>query len=34
MRVVAGTARGLKLRGPSSPGTRPISDRAKEALFN
>lgn len=34
MRVVAGTARGLRLQGPSSPGTRPISDRAKEALFN
>ena len=34
MRVVAGSARGLRLRGPSSEGTRPISDRAKEALFN
>ena len=34
MRVVAGSARGLRLKGPSSEGTRPISDRAKEALFN
>lgn len=34
MRVVAGSARGLRLEGPPSEGTRPISDRAKEALFN
>lgn len=34
MRVVAGSARGLRLQGPPSEGTRPISDRAKEALFN
>ncbi len=34
MRVVAGTARGTRLEGPPSEGTRPISDRAKEALFN
>jgi len=34
MRVIAGTAGGLRLTGPSSEGTRPISDRAKEALFN
>jgi 16S rRNA (guanine966-N2)-methyltransferase len=34
VRVIAGRARGRKLVGPSSPGTRPISDRAKEALFN
>ena len=34
MRVVAGSARGLRLEGPPTEGTRPISDRAKEALFN
>ena len=34
MRVVAGSARGIRLEGPPSEGTRPISDRAKEALFN
>ena len=34
MRVIAGTARGTVLRPPSAPGTRPISDRAKEALFD
>ncbi len=34
MRVVGGSARGLRLEGPPSEGTRPISDRAKEALFN
>ncbi|MDA0182215.1 16S rRNA (guanine(966)-N(2))-methyltransferase RsmD [Solirubrobacter phytolaccae] len=34
MRVITGTARGTKLRPPSSDGTRPISDRGKEALFS
>ncbi len=34
MRVVGGRARGTKLLGPPSEATRPISDRAKEALFN
>jgi len=34
VRVIAGSARGLRLQGPPSEGTRPISDRAKEALFN
>jgi 16S rRNA (guanine966-N2)-methyltransferase len=34
MRVVAGAAKGMRLRPPSSDGTRPISDRGKEALFN
>ena len=29
-----GTARGRKLVGPSSEGTRPLSDRARESLFN
>jgi 16S rRNA (guanine966-N2)-methyltransferase len=34
MRVITGTARGTKLRPPSSDGTRPISDRGKEAMFS
>lgn len=34
MRIIGGSARGRKLVGPSSPGTRPLSDRAREALFN
>jgi 16S rRNA (guanine966-N2)-methyltransferase len=34
MRVVSGTARGRKLRAPAGRGTRPITDRAKEAIFN
>ena len=34
MRVIGGSARGRKLVGPSSEGTRPLSDRAREALFN
>jgi 16S rRNA (guanine(966)-N(2))-methyltransferase RsmD len=34
MRIIGGTARGRKLVGPSSEGTRPLPDRAREALFN
>lgn len=34
MRVIAGTARGRKLVAPSGLATRPITDRAKEAIFN
>lgn len=34
MRVIAGTARGRKLDAPPGLSTRPISDRAKEAIFN
>ena len=33
MRVIAGTARGQALLAPRGSGTRPISDRVKEALF-
>lgn len=33
MRVVAGTARGMKLKGPPTIGTRPMADKIKEALF-
>ena len=34
MRVVAGTARGLRLVAPPGSGTRPTSDRVREAMFN
>lgn len=34
MRVIAGTAKGRRLKGPSGTVTRPITDRIKEALFN
>lgn len=33
MRIVAGAAKGRRLTGPPT-GTRPTSDRAREALFN
>ncbi len=34
MRVIAGTARGRKIKAPDGRGTRPITDRAKEGIFN
>lgn len=34
MRVVTGEAKGRKLKGPKTIGTRPIIDRVKQALFN
>jgi 16S rRNA (guanine(966)-N(2))-methyltransferase RsmD len=34
MRVIAGKAKGRKLRTVPGEGTRPITDRVKEALFN
>ncbi len=34
LRVIAGTARGMKLKPVPGEGTRPIMDRVKEALFN
>lgn len=34
MRVVAGEARGRALRAPLGDGTRPTSDRVREAVFN
>jgi 16S rRNA (guanine966-N2)-methyltransferase len=33
MRVIAGTAGGLRLDAPRDKGTRPITDRVKETLF-
>jgi 16S rRNA (guanine966-N2)-methyltransferase len=34
LRVIAGTAKGRKLKRVPGSGTRPIADRVKEALFN
>ena len=34
MRVIGGSARSIRLVRPSSAATRPLSDRAREALFN
>ncbi|MEJ7901917.1 MAG: RsmD family RNA methyltransferase [Thermomicrobiales bacterium] len=34
MRVISGSARGRKLKGPPSPATRPMADKIKGALFN
>ncbi len=34
LRIIAGTARGLRLADVPGDGTRPITDRAKESLFN
>ena len=34
MRVVAGTARGIRLTSPPGSSVRPTSDRVKEATFN
>lgn len=34
MRVVAGSARGRKLRAPTGSAIRPTSDRVREAVFN
>lgn len=34
MRIISGSARGLKLVTPEGLGTRPTTDRVKEAMFN
>jgi len=34
MRVIAGDRRGFRLRGPAGPGTRPMADKIKGALFS
>lgn len=34
MRVITGTARGMKLQAPAGEATRPTSDMAKEAVFS
>ena len=34
MRVISGTARGIRLKTPEGLKTRPTSDRVKEAIFS
>ena len=34
MRIITGTARGMKLKTPKGMETRPTADRIKESLFN
>ncbi|RIK47251.1 MAG: 16S rRNA (guanine(966)-N(2))-methyltransferase RsmD [Chloroflexi bacterium] len=34
MRVISGSARGRRLKGPPSHGTRPMADKIREALFS
>ncbi|MBE3573664.1 MAG: 16S rRNA (guanine(966)-N(2))-methyltransferase RsmD, partial [Moorella humiferrea] len=34
LRIIAGQARGQRLRTPKGSGTRPTSERVREALFN
>jgi 16S rRNA (guanine966-N2)-methyltransferase len=34
MRIIAGVARGRRLLGPKGDATRPMTDRAREAVFN
>ena len=33
-RIIAGAARGRRLLTPAGPGTRPTSDRVREAMFS
>ena len=34
MRIIAGSARGRRLKAPDTDGTRPVTDRAREAVFS
>ncbi|MFL8887316.1 16S rRNA (guanine(966)-N(2))-methyltransferase RsmD [Helcococcus kunzii] len=34
LRIITGTRKGHKLKGPNSPDARPTEDRIKEAIFN
>ena len=34
MRIIAGAAKGRRLKAPKGPETRPMMDRAKEAIFS
>lgn len=34
MRIISGRARGRRLRAPKTAGTRPVTDRAREAVFS
>ena len=34
MRIIAGEKRGMMILGPKTEGTRPVTDRVKESIFN
>lgn len=34
MRIIAGLAKGRRLKAPDTPATRPMTDRAREAVFS
>ena len=34
MRIIAGSAKGRKIKAPDSTGTRPVTDRVREAVFS
>ena len=34
MRIITGSARGVRLKSPAGEGTRPTADRTREALFS
>jgi len=34
MRIISGTAKGRRLVAPDTPATRPVTDRAREAVFS
>lgn len=34
MRIISGTARGRRIKAPDTPGTRPATDRVREAVFS
>ncbi len=34
MRIIAGTARGRRIKAPDTAGTRPVTDRVREAVFS
>ncbi len=34
MRIIAGRARGRRLKSPATSGTRPVTDRVREAVFS
>lgn len=34
MRIIAGTAKGRRISAPDTPTTRPVTDRAREAVFS
>lgn len=34
MRIIAGSAKGRRLKAPATPATRPVTDRVREAVFS